>query len=52
MLGPNPFSLHTSMFMPAIRGQGTPEQLDKLLPEAQRHKCNGTYAQTEMGHGE
>ena len=51
MLGPNPFSLHTSMFLPAIYGQGTPEQVDQLLPKHNKHKFVGTYAQTEMGHG-
>lgn len=52
MFGPNPFGLHTDMFIPAIRGQGTPEQVTRLLPAANSFKYIGTYAQTEMGHGQ
>ncbi|CAH1248086.1 ACOX1 [Branchiostoma lanceolatum] len=46
-----PFGLHTSMFLPTLRGQGTDEQKAKWLKMAEEYAIIGTYAQTEMGHG-
>ncbi|CAI8609564.1 unnamed protein product [Vicia faba] len=43
--------LHWGMFVPAIKGQGTEEQLKKWLPLAQKMQIIGCYAQTELGHG-
>lgn len=39
------------MFIPAIKGQGTEEQLQKWLPLAYKMQIIGCYAQTELGHG-
>lgn len=44
--------LHYVMFIPALSGQGTPEQCDKWLALADSLKVVGTYAQTELGHGQ
>eukprot|EP00058_Branchiostoma_floridae_P016915 XP_002602403.1 hypothetical protein BRAFLDRAFT_274976 [Branchiostoma floridae] len=46
-----PFGLHTSMFLPTLRGQATAEQKAKWLKMAENYAIIGTYAQTEMGHG-
>ncbi|XP_059440970.1 peroxisomal acyl-coenzyme A oxidase 1-like [Corylus avellana] len=43
--------LHWGMFIPAIKGQGTEEQLQKWLPLAYKMQIIGCYAQTELGHG-
>ena len=37
--------------MPALKGQGTEEQLQKWLPLATKMEIIGCYAQTELGHG-
>lgn len=39
------------MFTPTIASQGTDAQVADFLPKAQRYEIIGTYAQTEMGHG-
>ncbi|XP_078440093.1 peroxisomal acyl-coenzyme A oxidase 1-like [Wolffia australiana] len=48
---PGYLDLHWGMFVPAIKGQGTEEQLKKWLPLATNMKIIGCYAQTELGHG-
>ena len=58
-LSPNPLLLSSSfdrdffqgMFVPALKGQGTEEQLQKWLPLATKMEIIGCYAQTELGHG-
>ena len=45
-------SLHAVMFVPAIERLSTDEQRDKWLPLAMSMQIIGSYAQTEMGHGE
>ncbi|XP_049378347.1 peroxisomal acyl-coenzyme A oxidase 1-like [Solanum stenotomum] len=42
---------HLGVFIPAIKGQGTKEQLKKWLPLAYKMQIIGCYAQTELGHG-
>ena len=39
------------MFIPTITKQGTDEQKERWLPLSQDLKMIGTYAQTELGHG-
>ena len=39
------------MFIPALRGQGTEEQINKWVPLAEENQIIGTYMQTELGHG-
>lgn len=46
------FGLHYLMFIPTLSNLCTPEQRDKWLPLASSFKVVGTYAQTEMGHGQ
>ncbi|MCO5608791.1 hypothetical protein L7F22_063008 [Adiantum nelumboides] len=43
--------LHWNMFIPALEGQATKEQLEYWLPLARSMKIIGCYAQTELGHG-
>lgn len=43
--------LHWGMFIPAIEGQGTDDQINKWLPLARKMQIIGCYAQTELGHG-
>ena len=47
----SPFGLHTVMFIPTIRFQGSVEQQKHWLSLAEPGKIIGTYAQTELGHG-
>ncbi|XP_060803917.1 probable peroxisomal acyl-coenzyme A oxidase 1 isoform X2 [Amyelois transitella] len=47
----SPFSVHLSMFIPAILGQCNDVQREYWLPKAQNMEIIGTYAQTELGHG-
>ncbi len=49
---PTPFALHYAMFMPTLNGQATDEQQQRWLTPAVAHAINGTYAQTELGHGQ
>jgi len=51
-IGTYPFSVHTDMYAPTIKGQGTDEQIAEFLPKAETYQHIGTYAQTELGHGE
>lgn len=43
--------LHDSMFMHTLLHQMSREQREKWLPLASSYKVWGTYAQTELGHG-
>ncbi|XP_028031489.1 probable peroxisomal acyl-coenzyme A oxidase 1 [Bombyx mandarina] len=47
----SPFSLHYSMFVPAIIAQANDEQKKYWLKRAMNTEIIGTYAQTELGHG-
>jgi len=47
----SPFGLTTSMFIPTLTLQGTPEQQAYWLPLAKAGRINGAYCQTELGHG-
>ena len=47
----SPIGLHSAMFIPTLRGQGTKEQIEKWVPLAENHQIIGTYVQTELGHG-
>ena len=51
LINASPFGLHTAMFIPTIRLQGTLEQRKFWLPLAESGQIIGTYAQTELGHG-
>lgn len=44
--------LHFVMFLPTLYSQCDPEQSRKWLPLAESFQAVGTYAQTEMGHGQ
>lgn len=44
--------LHFAMFIPTLYGQCDPEQSEKWLPLAESYQVLGTYAQTELGHGQ
>ncbi|KAI5613573.1 peroxisomal acyl-coenzyme A oxidase 1 isoform X1, partial [Silurus asotus] len=46
------FGLHFSMFIPTLSGQCTPEQRSKWLALSNSFAVVGTYAQTELGHGQ
>ena len=47
-----PMGVHQSMFIPTIERLGTSEQKAKYLEAAKQYRIIGTYAQTEIGHGE
>ena len=47
----SPTSIHHSMFIPTLKGQGTDEQVKKWLLLAENYQIIGTYVQTELGHG-
>ena len=47
-----PIGLHLAMFLPTLTGQCSTEQKEKWLKKAENYEILGTYAQTEMGHGE
>lgn len=47
-----PIGLHSGMFIPTLEAQCNAEQKDKWLPKAFNYEIIGTYAQTELGHGE
>ena len=49
---PAPYNLHMSMFIDTINMMATEEQKEKWLPLAESYRLVGTYAQTELGHGE
>ncbi|KAI1305184.1 Peroxisomal acyl-coenzyme A oxidase 1 [Halotydeus destructor] len=46
-----PLLLHFIMFIPALMGHATEQQLERWLADAIELKVIGTYAQTELGHG-
>ena len=47
----SPLATHITMFVDVIKGQGTPEQIEKWGKAAANCNIIGTYAQTELGHG-
>ncbi|KAI8128650.1 putative peroxisomal acyl-coenzyme A oxidase 1 [Lucilia cuprina] len=47
----SPLSTHITMFVDVIKGQGTPEQIEKWGKAAENCNIIGTYAQTELAHG-
>ena len=49
--GRPPISVHVGMFVPALDMQCSPSQRDKWFRRAERYEILGTYAQTELGHG-
>lgn len=44
--------LHFVMFLPTLYSQCDPQQSSKWIPLAEAFRVVGTYAQTEMGHGQ
>ena len=44
--------LHSSMFRFSVQTQMSSEQKRKWMPMVQNYEIIGTYAQTELGHGE
>ena len=49
--GRPPISVHVGMFVPALDMQCSLSQRDKWFRRAERYEILGTYAQTELGHG-
>jgi len=47
----NPFGLTQLLFIPAIKLQGTDEQIAYWVPLAEAGKIIGSYTQTELAHG-
>lgn len=47
-----PFGVHYVMFIPTLNSQCTTEQRKKWIPLAESFHILGTYAQTELGHGQ
>lgn len=47
----SPFGVHLLLFLPMLRLQASPEQLQQWLPLAESGKMLGSYCQTELGHG-
>jgi len=47
----SPVALHSTMFIPTLESQTSPEQKEKWLPKATSYEIIGTFAQTELGHG-
>ena len=45
---PCAFDLHWGMFVPTLRGQGTPEQQARWMTPAASYQIIGTYCQTEV----
>ena len=46
-----PISVDVGMFVPVLGMQCSPSQRDKWFNRAERYEILGTYAQTELGHG-
>lgn len=46
------FGLHFTMFIPSLRRLCDPQQAKKWLSLAESYQAVGTYAQTELGHGQ
>lgn len=44
--------LHFAMFLPTLYSQCNAQQSRKWLPLAESFQAVGTYAQTELGHGQ
>lgn len=44
--------LHFAMFLPTLYSQCDPQQATSWIPQAEAFRVVGTYAQTEMGHGQ
>ncbi len=51
LMSSSPFGLHSLMFIPTIKLQGTTEQQAHWLPAAEAGTIIGAYVQTELGHG-
>lgn len=47
-----PLGVHYVMFIPTLNSQCTAEQHKKWIPLAESFRMLGTYAQTELGHGQ
>lgn len=47
-----PLGVHYVMFIPTLNSQCTAEQRKKWIPLAESFHMLGTYAQTELGHGQ
>lgn len=47
-----PVGVHYVMFIPTLKSLGTAEQGKKWIPLAESFRVLGTYAQTELGHGQ
>ena len=45
------FALHSDIVMPYISRYGTPEQIEKFIPNMTAGKCIGAIAMTEPGAG-
>ena len=45
------FALHSDIVMPYISHYGTPEQIEKFIPNMTAGKCIGAIAMTEPGAG-
>ena len=45
------FALHSDIVMPYISHFGTPEQIEKYIPNMTAGKCIGAIAMTEPGAG-
>lgn len=48
----DPVGVHYVMFIPTLKSLGTVEQAKKWIPLAESFRVLGTYAQTELGHGQ
>ena len=47
-----PTDVHLSMFAYTVKNQSSPAQMNKWMKEPAYRGILGTYAQTEMGHGQ
>jgi acyl-CoA oxidase len=47
----HPLNLHFVMFLPTLMGQMDEEQQQQWVQPALTRQFIGTYAQTELGHG-
>ena len=47
----DPGGLHGEMFLPALENLADAQLKDKWMSEVYNFEIIGTYAQTEMGHG-
>ena len=55
MVFPNetsPLYLHMGMFAPTLESQCNPEQKAKWMEKVENYEMIGTFAQTELGHGQ